>query len=816
MVSTAPGLPRPADTIAEPVLLTPPPVRRCQPPATFDGASAEGSLDSLNTPPTVPRHKSFATYDDALDEKDASRNQKRKGLAEKLLAHTHRVRYMEELARKYKQQKLKNEIVAAKKRSPSPVNAPRVYSPTPPLPDIDKSQRETEDEKGRRTHEHQEEAPHEDDNHRRQIALQPLMQDVNELKRQVAELKSHATFVQKHPTLLHDLEQRLHDIEIQAEAVAADDEEHENTSDDGQEPANRYLIPNEHIRDRLKNEIVAQHSVAAKNRSPSPQHPTARVHSSTPPLPSPDRAHSLTPPLSESPSEERSDEERRRLRAERPTRYRPAGPPWDYETDEDEKHHTAKWLQAAFGDKPDDIDSSDHDNQEEEGQASDDQEEEVSDEDEDVISDEDVEFDEDAYPIDKMKLVIHYQSAEKGSAHVPVVLPYMLPIEEALERINSVLPASAQHYQPINDFSYMHGGDRKLVHDNSTYHALEQFSRKQNHEVHVELTQKGPAEGAHKQEESRKKMTLLIRYTSQHGVSQEFPVVLDYSSEFSHLGWYEKALKEITAHLSAAAAHYGPINDFSYMHGGDRKLVHDDSTYLALEAFSRQQNHEVHVDLTQKDALQMARHWNTQKHANVFEILKKNISKDTMLVHEFPDADVHIFYYLKGKKIRERSQLNSLEDDKGWLDVETIDWFLIWYCLQNKEPRNSQRVPDREEPGKPRKDARRGRCHPLEAGFWTLWMTPLPRNCSHKSQVTSFTSSPDRNSSSPCKLWPPGSLRIWKLSSMNCAPSRPSRIRRPPRSRSPTRRLPAGIRRVKQGQTRRCRSWNVWTSYWAR
>ena len=68
MVSTAPGLPRPADTVAEPSLLTPPPVRRCQPPATFDGASPEGSLDSLNTPPTVSRRKSFATYDDVLHE----------------------------------------------------------------------------------------------------------------------------------------------------------------------------------------------------------------------------------------------------------------------------------------------------------------------------------------------------------------------------------------------------------------------------------------------------------------------------------------------------------------------------------------------------------------------------------------------------------------------------------------------------------------------------------------------------------------------------------------------------------------------------
>ncbi len=29
---------------------------------------------------------------------------------------------------------------------------------------------------------------------------------------------------------------------------------------------------------------------------------------------------------------------------------------------------------------------------------------------------------------------------------------------------------------------------------------------------------------------------------------------------------------------------------------------------------------------------------------------------------------------------------------------------------------------------KPGKDARRGRCHPLEAGFWPLWMTPLPRS----------------------------------------------------------------------------------------
>ncbi len=42
-------------------------------------------------------------------------------------------------------------------------------------------------------------------------------------------------------------------------------------------------------------------------------------------------------------------------------------------------------------------------------------------------------------------------------------------------------------------------------------------------------------------------------------------------------------------------------------------------------------------------------------------------------------------------------------------------------------PVTRKRVPDREEQGKPGKDARRGGCHPLEAGFWPLWMTPLPR-----------------------------------------------------------------------------------------
>jgi len=37
--------------------------------------------------------------------------------------------------------------------------------------------------------------------------------------------------------------------------------------------------------------------------------------------------------------------------------------------------------------------------------------------------------------------------------------------------------------------------------------------------------------------------------------------------------------------------------------------------------------------------------------------------------------------------------------------------------------------------GKPRQDARRGRCHLLETGFWPLWMTLLPRNYAAQAQA---------------------------------------------------------------------------------
>ena len=38
--------------------------------------------------------------------------------------------------------------------------------------------------------------------------------------------------------------------------------------------------------------------------------------------------------------------------------------------------------------------------------------------------------------------------------------------------------------------------------------------------------------------------------------------------------------------------------------------------------------------------------------------------------------------------------------------------------IDGRGPVTCNRVPDREEPGKPREDARRGRCHPLEAGIY--------------------------------------------------------------------------------------------------
>ena len=41
-------------------------------------------------------------------------------------------------------------------------------------------------------------------------------------------------------------------------------------------------------------------------------------------------------------------------------------------------------------------------------------------------------------------------------------------------------------------------------------------------------------------------------------------------------------------------------------------------------------------------------------------------------------------------------------------------FFYIWGTSDGRGPVTRNRVPDREEPGKPRKDARRGRCHPLE------------------------------------------------------------------------------------------------------
>jgi hypothetical protein len=175
-------------------------------------------------------------------------------------------------------------------------------------------------------------------------------------------------------------------------------------------------------------------------------------------------------------------------------------------------------------------------------------------------------------------------------------------------------------------------------------------------------------------------MKLVIHYQSRDTGSEIFTVVLKYS-----LLWTE-ARREITSQLPAAANHYGPINAFSYMNYDDAPIFVDDNvSYLVLQAFSRRQNNEVEVQLNRLDALQLARRWGTTKHENVFDILKRNKLDDTVLVDTDPEGGVSVYYHLRGKKDTAKKQLNKLEDPKGWLDSETIDWFMMWWCRENKE-----------------------------------------------------------------------------------------------------------------------------------
>jgi hypothetical protein len=189
-------------------------------------------------------------------------------------------------------------------------------------------------------------------------------------------------------------------------------------------------------------------------------------------------------------------------------------------------------------------------------------------------------------------------------------------------------------------------------------------------------------------------MTLFIHYQSDEAKEYtQFPVVLNYGL------MYDTALERIRQHLPQDAKHYEPIEDFSYMwinpsilpsFDDDLKIVNDNDTYLNLETFSRLHDNEVYVKLIRLDALQIARHWNTTHNhtPNVFEILKQqNTGQGTVLVHQFP-IDVAVYYHLSGSQHPAKMQLNRLEAIKGCnacLDAETIDWFLIWYCRQNKE-----------------------------------------------------------------------------------------------------------------------------------
>ena len=67
---------------------------------------------------------------------------------------------------------------------------------------------------------------------------------------------------------------------------------------------------------------------------------------------------------------------------------------------------------------------------------------------------------------------------------------------------------------------------------------------------------------------------------------------------------------------------------------------------------------------------------------------------------------------------------NQNADQLGYLagpSLLTVYVGVVEYRISNffvLETEHHKRVPDREEQGKPSKDARRGRCHPLEAGIY--------------------------------------------------------------------------------------------------
>jgi hypothetical protein len=270
---------------------------------------------------------------------------------------------------------------------------------------------------------------------------------------------------------------------------------------------------------------------------------------------------------------------------------------------------------------------------------------------------------------ERLVLTIHYRPQREHGLFVKefcVILAYSSEFimtgwyKKAVDKITKALPAEATHYAPINNFSYQDTGHLKIVDDDITYLALERFGRTRQNDVHVTLllnsqptTQEvvggdsnnsttssrahgaasGSAVAGSRQANDREKavtspsridddtMKLVISYQSPDTETTPFTVFLAYGLN------YDMALEKIRQCLPANAQHYVPVTDFSYnLYDDDDALkrVYDNIGYGLLEEFSRLHNHAVKVQLNRLDALQLARRWGAQKHANVFDILKQN------------------------------------------------------------------------------------------------------------------------------------------------------------------------------------------------
>jgi len=291
--------------------------------------------------------------------------------------------------------------------------------------------------------------------------------------------------------------------------------------------------------------------------------------------------------------------ERRRLHAERPTRYRPAGAPWDYQTDQDEKHPPQKEIvpqhtspSAAAGGSGDYlqfrrylINNGRHDakaQQEVVGGAQ------------------------------SMTLYIFSSGFQGQHLILTLEFDYNLSWQEALSKIAEQWQQLVPRHNKITDskdpivaISYTDAHALIIVNDSITYDLLQEYSRTHGHRVLVTIRPQsslgthravaGVAAGeerahtsAGRQERARApaaaqktpsaaeprvhdaagrdgsavagplqeketdggqgqtRLVLTIHYTTQHGsLRQEFSVVLDYSSGFIISGWYEKAVEKI-------------------------------------------------------------------------------------------------------------------------------------------------------------------------------------------------------------------------------------------------------------------------------